>query len=74
MLYQDTRLRGPLELKNQAKLHLCWKQYIKRVFQCDNGSEFKRDVTKLLEKHRLDIYRITTKNKYTKKKVSKTVV
>ena len=25
-------------------------KYLK-VFQCDNGSEFKRDATKLLEKH-----------------------
>ena len=35
-----------------------------RVFQCDNGSEFKRDVTKLLEKHNVDIRRTTTKYKH----------
>ena len=26
-----------------------------KVFQCDNGFEFKGEVTKLLEKHKLDI-------------------
>ena len=33
-----------------------------KVFQCDNGTEFKSDVTKLLEKDNADIRRIT---KYT---------
>ena len=32
-----------------------------KVFQCDNGSEFKNEVTKLLEKHNVDIRRATTK-------------
>ena len=35
-----------------------------KVFQCDNGSKFKSDVTKLLEKHSVDIQR-TTKYKHT---------
>ena len=35
------------------------------VFQCDNGSEFKNEVTKLLEKHNVDIRRATTKYKHT---------
>ena len=35
-----------------------------KVFQCDNGSEFKREVTKLLEKHNVDIRRTTTKYKH----------
>ena len=26
-----------------------------KIFQCDNGSDFKADVTKLLEKHRVRI-------------------
>ena len=26
-----------------------------KIFQCDNGSEFKADVTKLLEKHEVKI-------------------
>ena len=37
-------------------------KYPKR-FQCDNGSEFKNEVTKLLEKHNVDIRRATTKYK-----------
>ena len=35
------------------------------TFQCDNGSEFKADVTKLLEKHVVKIQRVTTKYKHT---------
>ena len=31
------------------------------TFQCDNGSEFKGEVTKLLEKHNVKINRVTTK-------------
>ena len=40
-----------------------------KVFQCDNGSEFKRDVTKLLEKHNADNRRATQNTR-----VGKTVV
>ena len=36
-----------------------------KVFQFDNGSEFKNEVTKLLEKHNVDILRATTKYKHT---------
>ena len=36
-----------------------------KVFRCDNGPEFKSDVTKLLEKHNVDIRRTTTKSKHT---------
>ena len=35
------------------------------VFQCDNGGEFKGEVAKLLEKHNVDIRRVTTKYKHT---------
>ena len=49
---------------------MCWKIYKKgrvfkypKLFQCDNGSEFKSDVSKLLEKHNVDIRRTTTKYK-----------
>ena len=31
------------------------------TFQCDNGSEFKREVTKMLEKHEVKIWRVTMK-------------
>ena len=36
-----------------------------KVFQCDKGAKFKREVTKLLEKHNVDIRRATTKYKHT---------
>ena len=35
------------------------------TFQCDNGSKFKADVTKLLEKHGVKIQQVTTKSKHT---------
>ena len=36
-----------------------------KIFQCDNGSEFKSGVTKLLEKHEVKIWRVMTKYKHT---------
>ena len=36
-----------------------------KIFQCDNGSEFKADVTKILEKHEVGIQHIMTKYKHT---------
>ena len=35
-----------------------------KTFQCDNGSEFKNEVTKLLEKNNIEIRRVTTKFKH----------
>ena len=36
-----------------------------KIFQCDNGSEFKGDVTKMLEKIEVKIRRVRTKYKHT---------
>ena len=36
-----------------------------KIFQCDNGSEFKGEVTKMLEKREVKIRRVTTKYKHT---------
>ena len=36
-----------------------------KIFQCDNGSEFKAEVTKMLEKHEVTIQHGTTKYKHT---------
>ena len=36
-----------------------------KIFQCDNGSEFKGDVTKMLEKNEVKIRRVKTKYKHT---------
>ena len=35
------------------------------IFQCDNGSEFKGDVTKMLEKNEVKIQQVMTKYKHT---------
>ena len=35
-----------------------------KIFQCDNGGEFKEEVTKMLEKHEVHIKRATTKYKH----------
>ena len=35
------------------------------TFQCDNGSEFKGEVTKMLQKHKVKIQRVTTKYEHT---------
>ena len=35
-----------------------------KIFQCDNGSELKGEVTKLLQKHEVAIRRVTTKYKH----------
>ena len=36
-----------------------------KIFQCDNDSEFKGEVTKMLEKHEVKIQRVTMKYKHT---------
>ena len=36
-----------------------------QIFQCDNGSEFKGDVTKMLEKNEVKIQQVMTKYKRT---------
>ena len=36
-----------------------------KIFQCDNGSKFKAEVTKMLEKHEVKIWQVTTKYKHT---------
>ena len=36
-----------------------------KIFQCNNGSEFKAEVTKMLEKHEVRIQHATTKYKHT---------
>ena len=35
-----------------------------KIFQCDNGSKFKGDVTKMLEKNEVKIWRVTTKYRH----------
>ena len=35
------------------------------IFQCNNGSEFKGEMTKMLEKHKVKIRQVTTKYAHT---------
>ena len=42
-----------------------FRQAYPKIFQCDNGSEFKGDVTEMLEKNEVKIQRVTTKYKHT---------
>ena len=36
-----------------------------KIFQCDNDSEFKGEMTKMLEKHEVKIWQVTTKYTHT---------
>ena len=36
-----------------------------KIFQCDNGSEFKGEMTKMLEKHEVKIWQVMTKYTHT---------
>ena len=71
MLHQDIMSPGPLEPKNQAKfvLEAIYKKggvfKYPKVFQYGSGPKFKREVTKLLEKHNVNIRRSIMKYKHT---------
>ena len=62
----------PLRTKKSSKVAFVLKAIYKKggvfkypkVFQCDNGPEFKNEVTKLLEKRNVDIRRATTEVKH----------
>ena len=67
------KVAGPLRTKKSSEVAFESEAIYKkgsvfkypRVFQCDNASEFKNEVTKLLEKHIADIRMATTKYKHT---------
>ena len=73
MLNQDIKSPGLLRPKKSSKVVFVFEAIYKKdsvfkypkVFQCDKGAKFKREVTKLLEKHNVDIRRATTKYKHT---------
>ena len=68
----DIESRGLWEL-NRQEMWLKWLLIFTRldylnspkIFQCDNGSEFKGDVTKMLDKNEVKIWRVTMKYKHT---------
>ena len=67
------KVARPLRTKKSSKVAFVFEAIYKKggvfnypkMFQCDNGSEFKTEVTKLLEKHKVEIRRATTKYKHT---------
>ena len=67
------KVARPLRVKKSSEVAFLLEAIYKKgsmfkypkVFQCDNGSEFKNEVTKLLEKHNVDIRRATTKYNHT---------
>ena len=61
------KVARPLRTKKSSKSAFVLEAIHKKggVFQCDNGSEFKNEVTKLLEKHSVDIRRVKMKYKHT---------
>ena len=65
------KVTGPLRTKQAAEVAAMIADIYKvgpltypKIFQCDNGNEFKGEVTKLLEKHEVKVRRVTTKYKH----------
>ena len=67
--YKVTRLLRTRQAKDVAEMiadiYKVGPLTYPKIFQCDNGNEFKAEVTKLLEKHDVKIRRVTTKDKHT---------
>ena len=67
------KVAKPLRTKKSSKVTFVLEAIYKKsgvfkyskAFQCDNGSELKNEVTKLLEKHSVEIRRATKKYKHT---------
>ena len=63
------KVARPLRTKKSSEVAFVLEEIYKngvvfnypKAFQCDNGSEFKNEATKLLEKHNAEIRRATTK-------------
>ena len=66
------KVAGPLRTKQVrdvaemiAKIYKVGPLKYPKIFQCDNGSEFKGEVTTMLEKNEVKIQRVTAKYKHT---------
>ena len=67
------KVARPLRTKKSREVAFVFGEIYKKVgvfnypktYQCDNGSEFKNEVTRLLEKHNVEIRRATTKYQHT---------
>ena len=70
--YILTSIARPLRTKKSSEVAFVLEAIYKKggvfkypkTLQCDNGSEFKNEETKFLEKHNVDIRRATTKYKH----------
>ena len=67
--FKVTRLLRTKEVKDVAQMiadiYKVGPLKYPKIFQCDNCSEFKGDVTKMLEKNEVKIRQVTTKYKHT---------
>ena len=67
--YKDTRPMRMKQVKDVANMtsdiHKVGPLTYPKVFQCNKGSEFKAEATKMLEKRRVTIRCMTTKYKHT---------
>ena len=67
------KVAKPLRTKKSSEVAFVLQKIYKKgavfkyskTFQCDSGSEFKNELTKLLEKHNVEILRATAKYKDT---------
>ena len=58
------KVARPLRTKQAADIADIYKVFPK-IFQCDNGSKFKGEVSQLLVKHEAGISRVTMKYRHT---------
>ena len=69
--YEVTRLLRTKQVRDVAEIisdiYKVGPLTYPKIFQCNNGSKFKGEVTKMLEKHEVKIQRVTTKYKHTHK-------
>ena len=59
------RLQRTKQARNVAEMIADIYKVGPSIFQCDNGSEFKGEVTKMLEKQEVKIRQVTTKYAHT---------
>ena len=66
--YKVARLLGTKQARDVAEMiayiYKVGPLTYPKIFQCDNGSEIKGEVTKMSEKHEVKIQRVTTKYKH----------
>ena len=63
MLLPDIKSRDVAEMI--ADIYKVGPLTYPKIFQCDNGSEFKGEMTKMLEKHDVKIWQVTMKYAHT---------